>query len=692
MPTPYLQIENLTKSFGDKVLFEGLSFGIAEGQRIALIARNGIGKSTLLDIIAGHEACSRLSTAVCKHLVEADAGTITFRNDLRVGYLSQQTDYNPTLTIEETMKKYLSDDIDNDASEHWETFPPSGGIRGGLEFLTRLGITNLQQPMGQLSGGQRKRVALALVLASQPDLLILDEPTNHLDLEMVEWLEQYLRKPNITLLLVTHDRYFLDRVCTDIIEIDNQQLYTYHGNYAYYLEKRAERLETQQAEIDKARNLYRTELEWMRRMPQARGHKAQYRVDAFAGLEAKAKQQITNDTIRLEVKSTYIGSKIFEAKNVCKAFAPNTSEHGQVSPLHGGTEGGLVILDNFSYVFSRYEKVGIIGNNGTGKTTFLKLLLGIEQPDSGCFDIGQTVRFGYYRQEGAFTTSRDANRTQSVGRLPQRPSSRDSIYGVSSEQQCSRDSIYDVSSEHGQSSFVEGRKVIDLVRDKAEFIDLGDGKRLSASQFLQHFLFSPSQQYDYVEKLSGGEKQRLHLCMVLMQNPNFLILDEPTNDLDIPTLAILEEYLRAFKGCLIVVSHDRYFMDKVVDHLFVFKGAGEIQDFPGNYTQWRNEEGAKTKAVEGAKATNEPKRTASSERRMTQVRKLTFKEKQELAQLEQDMPQLEAEKAALETQLSGGLSNPDEIAQASRRYEEVTNLLDEKEMRWLELSDITNNP
>ncbi len=646
MPVPYLQIENLTKSFGDKVLFEGLSFGIAEGQRIALIARNGIGKSTLLDIIVGKQ--------------EPDTGTITFRNDLRVGYLSQQTDYNPALTIEETMEKYLSNDRDDNSSEHWETFPPVGGIRGGLEFLTRLGITNLNQPMGQLSGGQRKRVALALVLASQPDLLILDEPTNHLDLEMVEWLEQYLRKPNITLLLVTHDRYFLDRVCTDIIEIDNQQLYTYHGNYAYYLEKRAERLETQQAEIDKARNLYRTELEWMRRMPQARGHKAQYRVDAFAGLEAKAKQQITNDTIRLEVKSTYIGSKIFEAKNVCKAFAPNTSEHGQVSPLHGGTEGGLVILDNFSYIFSRYEKVGIIGNNGTGKTTFLKLLLGIEQPDFGCFDIGQTVRFGYYRQEGAFTTSRD--------------------------------SIYGVSSEHGQSSFVEGRKVIDLVKDKAEFIDLGDGKRLSASQFLQHFLFSPSQQYDYVEKLSGGEKQRLHLCMVLMQNPNFLILDEPTNDLDIPTLAILEEYLRAFKGCLIVVSHDRYFMDKVVDHLFVFKGAGEIQDFPGNYTQWRNEEGAKVKTLEGSKTANEPKRTASSERRMTQVRRLTFKEKQELAQLEQDMPQLEAEKAALETQLSGGLSNPDEIAQASRRYEEVTNLLDEKEMRWLELSDITNNP
>ncbi len=616
-----MQIENLTKSFGDKVLFEGLSFGVAEGQRIALIARNGIGKSTLLDIIAGKQ--------------DNDSGTITFRNDLRVGYLSQQTDYNPALTIEETMKEYLSNDADSNSSEHWESFPPVGEIRGGLEFLTRLGITNLQQPMGQLSGGQRKRVALALTLASQPDLLILDEPTNHLDLEMVEWLEQYLRKPNITLLLVTHDRYFLDRVCTDIIEIDNQQLYTYHGNYAYYLEKRAERIETQQAEIDKARNLYRTELEWMRRMPQARGHKAQYRVDAFAGLEAKAKQQITNDTIRLEVKSTYIGSKIFEAKNVCKAF--KSQEAIVPNGERRTANSDLVILNNFSYVFSRYEKVGIIGNNGTGKTTFLKLLLGEVQPDSGHFDIGQTVRFGYYRQEGL-------------------------------------QEILDA----------QNKKVIDLVKDKAEFIDLGDGKRLSASQFLQHFLFAPSQQYDYVEKLSGGEKQRLHLCMVLMQNPNFLILDEPTNDLDIPTLAILEEYLRAFKGCLIVISHDRYFMDKVVDHLFVFKGQGEIQDFPGNYTQWRTTRDEAVPRLE-----SETKVTkADNNRNANRARRLTFKEKQELAQLEQDMPKLEAEKSALEAQLSGGLSNPDEIAQASHRYEEVTNLLDEKELRWLELSEI----
>ncbi len=591
MPVPYLQIENLSKSFGDKVLFEGLSFGVAEGQRIALIARNGVGKSTLLDIITGKE--------------DHEHGTITFRNDLKVGYLSQQTDYNPALTIEETCRDEAVPRLEAE------------------KVLTKLGITNLTQPMGQLSGGQRKRVALALVLASQPDLLILDEPTNHLDLEMVEWLEQYLRKPNITLLLVTHDRYFLDRVCTDILEIDNQQIYTYHGNYAYYLEKRAERIETQQAEIDKARNLYRTELEWMRRMPQARGHKAQYRVDAFAGLEQKAKQQISNDSIRLEVKSTYIGSKIFEAKNVCKAF---TAEK--------------IILKDFSYVFSRYEKVGIIGNNGTGKTTFLKLLLGVEQPDSGHFDIGQTVRFGYYRQEGL-------------------------------------QEILDA----------QNKKVIDLVKDKAEFIDLGDGKRLSASQFLQHFLFSPSQQYDYVEKLSGGEKQRLHLCMVLMQNPNFLILDEPTNDLDIPTLAILEEYLRTFKGCLIVVSHDRYFMDKVVDHLFVFKGAGEIQDFPGNYTQWRNtnqESGIKSQDNTTKRATT----PSSEDRNANRARRLTFKEKQELAQLEKDMPLLEQEKIDLEVQLSGGLSNPDEIAVASRRYEEVTNLLDEKELRWLELSEI----
>ncbi len=614
MPVPYLQIENISKSFGDKVLFEGLSFGVAEGQRIALIARNGIGKSTLLDIITGQQ--------------EHDSGTITFRNNLKVGYLGQESQVMSLKSkgiAEPTIEAAIQERKDVDRLE-------------AEKFLTRLGILDLTQPLEQLSGGQRKRVALALVLASQPDLLILDEPTNHLDLEMVEWLEQYLRKPNITLLLVTHDRYFLDRVCTDIIEIDNQQIYTYRGNYAYYLEKRAERLETQQAEIDKARNLYRTELEWMRRMPQARGHKAQYRVDAFAGLEQKAKQQISNEQIKLEVKSTYIGSKIFEAKNVCKAFKP---QEAIVPNGEGRTaKGGLVILKDFSYIFSRYEKLGIIGNNGTGKTTFLKLLLGIEQPDAGCFDIGQTVRFGYYRQEGL-------------------------------------QEILDA----------QNKKVIDLVKDKAEFIDLGDGKRLSASQFLQHFLFSPSQQYDYVEKLSGGEKQRLHLCMVLLQNPNFLILDEPTNDLDIPTLAILEEYLRAFKGCLIVVSHDRYFMDKVVDHLFVFKGAGEIQDFPGNYTQWRATEGSKVTRLEGAKvATDKP----SNERRTANnaKRRLSFKEKQELAQLEKDMPLLEAEKADLEQQLSGGLSNADEIAKASRRYEEVTNLLDEKELRWLELSEI----
>ncbi len=619
MPVAYLQIENLTKSFGDKVLFEGLSFGVAEGQRIALIARNGIGKSTLLDIITGRH--------------EADSGTITFRNDLKVGYLGQtQAPQPPKGGVMQGLSEYCVEDAiraqkDVDRLE-------------AEKFLTRLGITNLQQPMGQLSGGQRKRVALALVLASQPDLLILDEPTNHLDLDMVEWLEQYLRKPNITLLLVTHDRYFLDRVCTDIIEIDNQQIYTYHGNYAYYLEKRAERIETQQAEIDKARNLYRTELEWMRRMPQARGHKAQYRVDAFAGLEQKAKQQIGEQSIRLDVKSTYIGSKIFEAKNVCKKFSSL-----QLPPQGESVEHGITILKEFSYVFSRYEKLGIIGNNGTGKTTFLKLLLGEVQPDSGCFDIGQTVRFGYYRQESAPLLS-----------PPQGGS----------------------------------RKVIDLVREKAEYIDLGDGKRLSASQFLQHFLFSPSQQYDYVEKLSGGEKQRLHLCMVLMQNPNFLILDEPTNDLDIPTLAILEEYLRAFKGCLIVVSHDRYFMDKVVDHLFVFKGQGEIQDFPGNYTQWRNanqESGAKNQDNSKRNAVGASISTAE-DRNANRARRLSFKEKQELAQLEKDMPLLEQEKAELEGKLSGGLSNPDEIAAASRRYEEVTHLLDEKEMRWLELSEI----
>ena len=620
MPTPYLLIEHLTKSVGSKVLFEDISFAVNEGQRIALIARNGIGKSTLLDIIAGK--------------TDYDEGKITFRNDLKIGYLPQALAGDAPIypdksgTVSRAEKSPFKGDLEGRTALKY------------TQLLTQLGITDIDsKPFEQRSGGQQKRIALAQVLAQEPDFLMLDEPTNHLDLDMVIWLEEYLRKARITLLLVTHDRYFLDRVCSDILELDQNQLYAYHGNYAYYLEKRAERIEAQNAETDKFRNLYRTELDWMRRMPQARAHKAQYRIDNFYEIEKKAKRSIQETDIRLQVKSSYIGNKIFEAHEVSKCF------------------GDLHILRGFSYVFARYEKVGIIGNNGTGKSTFLRLLLGELPPDSGHFDIGSTVRFGYYRQQGL--------------------------------------------------AFDEGKKVIDIVRDIAETIDLGNGDRLTASQFLQHFLFSPSQQYDYVSKLSGGERQRLHLCTVLMRNPNFLILDEPTNDLDIPTLQVLEEYLRGFKGCLIVVSHDRYFMDRVVDHLFVFHGDGIIKDFPGNYTQWRASTcpGAQpsppaikevrspggTTVCPGTQASppatkspfkGEPEGVSGS-----RPRKLSYKEQRELAQLEQQMPLLEQEKAALEQQLSGGLTDPQAIAEASARYEEVQRALDEAELRWLELNE-----
>lgn len=581
----YLQVENLTKSFGDKLLFEDISFGILEGQRVALIARNGVGKSTMLDIITGKE--------------DYDSGTITFKKDLRVGYLRQKPELDPNKSVLEVV----------------------GDSVKAKQILTKLKINDLNQIVSTLSGGQLKRVALAQVLLLEPDFLILDEPTNHLDLSMVEWLEDFLRKTKMTLLMVTHDRYFLDRVCSDIMEIDNHRMFAYKGNYSYYFEKRAERIEVFNAETEKFRNLYRTELDWMRRMPQARAHKAQYRIDNFYKIEERAKQQLVNDNVRLEVKSSYIGSKIFECKYVSKSFPDR------------------VILDHFYYNFARYEKLGIVGNNGTGKSTFLKLLLGIEKPDSGSFDIGETVRFGYYSQTG----------------LP----------------------------------FTDGKKVIDLIRDVAEYIDLGGGKHLSASQFLQHFLFSPQQQYDYVDKLSGGEKQRLHLCMVLMHNPNFLILDEPTNDLDIVTLNILEAYLRDFKGCLIVVSHDRYFMDKVVDHLLVFKGQGDIRDFPGNYTQYRESPLAQEDATSAnKKETETPKTVKPNIDKPAAKRKFSFKEQQEFKQLEIDIPLLEQEKADLESKLSGALTNHDEIAQTSLRYEEVKNLLDEKEMRWLELSEL----
>ena len=563
------------------MLFSNISFAVNKGQRIALIARNGIGKSTLLDILMGK--------------TDYDNGKITWRNDLKVKYLPQRLSVE---SLEDVASGYSLE------------------VKG--------------EEFQKLSGGQQKKLLLQQVLDNEPDILLLDEPTNHLDLETVVWLEEYLRNRTtrgekaLTILMVTHDRYFLDNVCTDIFELDEHSLYSYHGNYAYYIEKRAERIEAHNAEVEKARNLYRTELEWMRRMPQARAHKAQYRIDNFYEIEKKAKQQRNESDIRLAVKSGYIGNKIFEAKDVCKTF---------VSPRTGEQK---VILQHFNYVFSRYEKLGIIGNNGTGKSTFIKLLLGEVPVDSGTWDVGSTVKFGYYAQTGL--------------------------------------------------QFDEGKKVIDVVRDIAEVVDLGNGQKMTASQFLQMFLFSPSQQYDFVGKLSGGERQRLHLCSVLMRSPNFLILDEPTNDLDIPTLNVLEEYLINFQGCLIVVSHDRYFMDRVVDHLFVFHGNGKVQDFPGNYTQYRLE--AKGDEAIRQEAKGERQEAKGTKNKTEQKRRLSFKEKRELEELEKQMPLLEAEKAQLEALLSGGATNPDDIAQASARYKEVQDTLDEAEMRWLELSDI----
>ena len=563
-------------------MFSNISFAVNKGQRIALIARNGIGKSTLLDILMGK--------------TDYDEGKITWRKDLKVKYLPQRL--------------------------------------SGEEAMRLLGDKAKEEDFKKLSGGQQKKLLLQQVLDDEPDILLLDEPTNHLDLETVVWFEEYLNNRTIrgekalTILMVTHDRYFLDSVCTDIFELDEHNLYTYHGNYAYYIEKRAERLEAQQAEVEKARNLYRTELEWMRRMPQARAHKAQYRIDNFYELEKKAKQQHQEADVRLSVKSGYIGNKIFEAKDVCKTFiSPSTGEE-------------KVILRNFNYVFSRYEKLGIIGNNGTGKSTFIKLLLGEVPADSGTWDIGSTVRFGYYAQTGL--------------------------------------------------TFDEGKKVIDIVRDIAEVVDLGGGEKMTASQFLQMFLFSPSQQYDFVGKLSGGERQRLHLCTVLMRSPNFLILDEPTNDLDIPTLNVLEEYLKNFRGCLIVISHDRYFMDRVVDHIFVFHGQGNVQDFPGNYTQYRLEAKSVNASLENARKTGYSLEVKGTKIKTEQKRRLSFKEKKELEELETLLPALEAEKASLEALLSGGATLPDEIAQASKRYQEVQEQLDIAEIRWLELTEIEN--
>jgi len=595
---PYLDVQHLSKSFGSLVLFRDLSFSIAEGQKVGLIAKNGSGKSTLLSILSGKEGYEQ--------------GDIIFRRDLRVGMLEQTPNFDPDESV-------------LDACFNHQGEPEK--VLKAKQVLTQLKICDMEQPMRQLSGGQQKRVALANVLITDPDLLILDEPTNHLDLEMIEWLEGYLNRGNKTLLMVTHDRFFLDRVCSVIMELDDQTIYTYRGNYSYYLEKRQERIDNRRAEIARANNLYRTELEWMRRMPQARGHKARYREEAFYELERIAKQRMEDRQIRLKSRNVYIGSKIFESQYVCKAF-----ERPDAEPL--------IILKDFYYNFSRFEKMGIVGNNGTGKSTFIKMLLGQVAPDSGKFDIGDTVRFGYFSQEGLL--------------------------------------------------FDEQTKVIDVVKDIAEYIDMGGGKHLTASQFLQHFLFTPEQQHNYVYKLSGGERRKLYLCTVLMKNPNFLVLDEPTNDLDIVTLQILEEYLQDFPGCVIVVSHDRYFMDKVVDHLLVFKGGGDIQDFPGNYTQYRHWTQLQPNPPKEEKNGKPVKAARSANNNMQSKRKLSYKEKRELEQLEKDIETLEAEKIQIETALCGGTTSVDEITALSKRLPLLTSELDEKSMRWLELSEYDN--
>ena len=592
--TPYLDVPQLTKSFGSLVLFRDISFSIAEGQKVGLIAKNGTGKSTLLSILSGVEGY--------------DSGSIIFRRDLRVGMLEQSPVFDPAESVLDACFNHKGDEEK---------------VLKAKQILTQLKIRDLQQPMGQLSGGQQKRVALANVLITEPDLLILDEPTNHLDLEMIEWLEGFLSRGNKTLLMVTHDRFFLDRVCSVILELDDQTIYTYRGNYSYYLEKRQERIDNRRAEIARANNLYRTELEWMRRMPQARGHKARYREEAFYELERIAKQRIEERQIRLKSRNVYIGSKIFECQYVSKAFDDK------------------VILKDFYYNFSRFEKMGIVGNNGTGKSTFIRMLLGLLPPDSGRFDIGDTVRFGYFSQEGL--------------------------------------------------QFDEQQKVIDVVRDTAEYIDMGGGCHLTASQFLQHFLFTPEQQHNYVYKLSGGERRKLYLCTVLMKNPNFLVLDEPTNDLDIVTLQILEEYLQDFPGCVIVVSHDRYFMDKVVDHLLVFSGDGEIHDFPGNYTQyrqWQSLKDSQPSKTSKPSPTIQPSKTSQPSQTSQTRRKFTYKEKMEFEQLEREIAALEAEQRQLEEALCSGNLSVDELTEKSKRLPLLRDELDEKSMRWLELSEI----
>ncbi|GHV72643.1 ABC transporter ATP-binding protein [Bacteroidia bacterium] len=622
----YLQVENLTKSFGNNLLFERISFGISDNQRVALIAKNGTGKTTLLNILAGKE--------------DYNEGTISFKNDLRIGYLEQSPQLPTNLSVLDACLQSNNDVVRTIAEyEHCIISTEQKGLDEILsrmdmykawdyetrikQILGKLKITNFAQLIGELSGGQLKRVALANVLISEPDLLILDEPTNHLDLEMVEWLEEFLKRSSMALFMVTHDRYFLNRVCSDIFEIDQHTLYQYSGNYGYYLEKRQDRIDNFNAETERTCNLYRKELDWMRRQPQARATKAKARIDRFADIEERAKQRRNEASVQLGVKASYLGTKIFEAQYISKSY------------------GDIKILDNFYYNFLRYEKMGIVGKNGTGKTTLLKMLLGEIKPDKGTFDIGKTVVFGYYSQDGL--------------------------------------------------TFNNQMKVIDVVREIAEEIDLGGGKKLSASQLLQHFLFTPETQYNYVYKLSGGEKRRLHLCTVLMRNPNFLVLDEPTNDLDIVTLNVLEEYLKSFKGCVIVVSHDRYFMDKVVDHLLVFKGDAEIKDFPGNYTDFRewNELQEEEERENKKKNNAETRNTTSSQQVINfKPRKISFKEKQELAALEKEIPQLEEEKTAIENQLSSGVLDNESIVKCSQRFAELTGWIDEKTMRWLELSEL----
>ena len=601
---PYLDVQNLTKRFGAQVLFDNISFSIAEGQKVGLVARNGTGKSTLMSVLMDKEG--------------HESGDIIYRRDLKVGYLEQSPQFDPEESVLQACFNHEDD--------------PEKVLKA-KQILTQLHITNLEQPMGQLSGGQQKRVALANVLITEPDFLMLDEPTNHLDLEMIEWLEGYLNRGNKTIFMVTHDRFFLDKVCNTILELDDRTIYTYRGNYAYYLEKRQERMDNLRAEIQHSKNLYRRELDWMRRQPQARGHKAKYREDAFYELEKVAKQRIEDRQVRLKASTVYIGSKIFECQYVSKAF----DDRGQKK----------VILDNFYYNFARFEKMGIVGNNGTGKSTFIKMLLGEVQPDSGKFDIGETVRFGYFSQEGL--------------------------------------------------KFREDQKVIDVITEIADYIDLGGGKHMTASQFLQFFLFTPEEQHNYVYKLSGGEKRKLYLCMVLMRNPNFLVLDEPTNDLDIQTLQVLEEYLQDFAGCVIVVSHDRYFMDKVVDHLLVFKGEGEIQDFPGNYTQYREwsrmqakDEAEQAKPAKSGNATAESDGagTAKRDANFENKRKMSYKEKREYEQLTQEIDALTEEQKKLEEELCSGNLSVEELTEKSKRLPEIKDELDEKEMRWLELAEI----